>query len=159
MIVATLVLGSTWGQHLRPMISPIHYNVTLLPILEHPRLCGHVSIDVITVESINVIEMHAANMQILDASIESIPAAAGTDPLIQMEGSCFDGVAPSLSGRDGVVHFVASEERQMVFLISSQPLLKDRLYRITISYLAQVSDDNRGFFRQSYTPQDQGDQR
>ena len=159
MMISMLVFGLTSGQDLRSMILPIHYNVTLLPVLDDQRLCGHVSIDVKTTESTNVIEMHAANMQILNASIESVADAEAADPLIRTEESCFGGSVPSFTGGSGVIRFTVIEQRQMVFLIFKQPLHKDQLYRITIEYSAQISDDKRGFFRQSYAPPGQIDRR
>ena len=159
MVLAYTMFGSVSSQRLPSKILPIHYNITLLPVLDNPRLCGHVSIDFKATESVNVIEMHASDIQILDASAESLPAEVGADPLIRTEESCFGGVSPIFTGHSGVIHFTVSEERQMVALVFSQPLAKDRIYRITIDYLAQVSDDIRGFFRQSYVPEGQCDQR
>lgn len=143
-------------------IQPFHYDVVLLPILErHPRLCGHVFIDAVALQSINIINIHAAGMNVLDASLRPLDADTDADAgelmsraaRHQVQEACFSGLEPKfVINSTGVQLFSVDEKTHRLWLIFDEPLRKGRRYRIGVSYSASVGDDIRGFFRKSYVP-------
>ena len=158
-LMTALLLNGVQGEQLRSAVSALHYNVTLLPVLENPRLCGHVSMDFKSLDELYSMAMHVANMTIVDVSIASVDSPA-EDPRARTEEVCFEALLQPFADRHSthsirVQWYTVDRQREIVSLHFSEPLSRGGLYRISMYYLAQMSDDHRGFFRLSYVPDGQ----
>lgn len=148
-------------------ITPIHYQLTLLPVIEEkPRLCGHVWINVIANSSTNVIVLHGqilpvetvvyADNELNDKDVE--PTDKDEFRML-VERMCFSGILDTLESLSDdqpkkrededisqSVHL--NEDTEQMIIILKEELIVGAFYRIGILYLAEINDgDNIGFFR------------
>jgi len=151
-------------------VSPVNYELTLLPVIEdNPRLCGHVWINVTVHSSTNVIVLHG---QILPVETVVYADSEPTDDNVAsrsvVEKLCFSGVLATLeqfnddepNSRDDKdiaqsVHL--NEDTEQLIIILKEELVVGAFYRIGILYLAEINDgDNIGFFRVQKKNEDTG---
>lgn len=159
----TLVVLAENIVQLPEIITPIHYQLTLLPILEdNIRLCGHVWIDVTARMETNLILLHAADLTVVKAVVFPLPAGESkqTSSHYQngqmVEDLCFNSVvyhddsAAPYSDISDVVHHDGQNE--LLTIILKENMIRDTRYRIGILYNGNVYDkgESKGFFRTQY---------
>ncbi len=142
-------------------ISPVNYQLTLLPVIEDkPRLCGHVWINVTVHSSTNVIVLHG---QILPVETvvyaDSEPTDDNGASISVVEKLCFSGVLATLEqlnddepkardDKDIAQSVHLNEDTEQLIIVLKEELVVGAYYRIGILYLAEINDgDNIGFFR------------
>ena len=170
-ILGLAVLVGVNGQRLTMTVTPLSYDLVLLPILtgQNPRLCGHVSIDVEARNATNVIHFHGDNLEILDISFESLPASSTTTEdgrirsgtylqrLERVEELCFaqTQMPPPLSApsRDGTVRMLSQKaERTEWTAVLARTMVPGARYRLGVQYIGQVYNVSKGFFRTKHEP-------
>jgi len=92
--VLLALLASATSLRLPTLMTPLHYDVTLLPVLEtRPRLCGHVWIDVVAHTDLRMVILNAADMDVVNVVMAPLDYANDTrqlDRTQRVEQLCFD---------------------------------------------------------------------
>ena len=142
-------------------ISPVNYQLTLLPVIEDkPRLCGHVWINVTVETPTNVIILHG-NILPVETVVyaDSEPTDDNEVSRSMVEKLCFSGVLATLEqlsdderktreDKDFAQSVHLKEDIEQMIIILKEELMVGAHYRIGILYLAEINDgDNIGFFR------------
>jgi hypothetical protein len=142
-------------------ISPVNYQLTLLPVIEDkPRLCGHVWINVTVETPTNVIVLHG-NILPVETVVyaDSEPTDDNEVSRSMVEKLCFSGVLATLEqlsdderktreDKDFAQSVHLKEDIEQMIIILKEELMVGAHYRIGILYLAEINDgDNIGFFR------------
>lgn len=171
-------LMTTWltfqvmaNENLEPLpviVSPIHYRLTLLPVLQdNPRLCGHVWIDVKARVETNLIVLHASELIIVKAIVlplsSEVSERAGqfkSEDGLMVENFCFGAAVYHDSVIDSVniaLDHHVDGQRQLMSIMLKEVLKKGVYYRIGLLYTGNIYDSNKGFFRATYEVGSQSD--
>lgn len=148
------------------IVTPISYQLTILPVLENnPRLCGHVWIDIVAHLETGMIILHAADLTVIKAVV--VPSLARNDPALNVsqrmtEDLCFNSVVyfDMTTAFDDISDAVAQDgQKELMTIILRKNLIRDRRYRIGILYTGSVYDKgvSKGFFRTQYEPNTETD--
>ena len=143
-------------QRISSILKPVHYDLVILPIIngDHPRLCGHVFIDLIPNNTTNTVIFHSVELDILDVSAEPVTSEDGTvkmtfnDRLNTVEELCFLNKFDKVSKDVDVIR--EDVVKQQMSVVLKRNLLRNQKYRIGIFYTGKVIDGNVGFFRANY---------
>ena len=143
------------------IVSPIHYRLTLLPILEdNPRLCGHVWIDVKARSETNILVLHSSELKILKTIV--LPLSSETNERATQYPSEDDVAVENLCFSSAVYHDSVMDhsnialdhhldgQKQFLSIVLSEALKKGAYYRIGLLYTGNIYEDNTGFFRAKY---------
>lgn len=158
------ITHSASAENLTPLpkiVTPNHYQLTLLPILEDsPRLCGHVWIDVTARMETNMIILHATDLAIVKAVVLALPAdnessTLGYDDERQtVEDLCFTSsvfYGDTSNERNIADNFFQDGAKELMTITLTEGLKSGGHYRIGILYNGVVFDTgNKGFFRSKY---------
>ena len=144
------------SSRLPSFVTPIHYDLTLLPVLENnPKLCGHVWINVKAQETSQFIVLNAASIVPIDVSvyISENQTVNSRKPFERVEEVCFsynvDEDEPEKRDDDDLVHGLQLDvENDHLIIILKEELIIGASYRVGVLYKAEIYDsDNIGFFR------------
>jgi hypothetical protein len=150
------------------IVSPIHYRLTLLPILEdNPRLCGHVWIDVKARSETNMIILHSSELKILKVIVLPLSSEVNeratqyqTEDDVAVENLCFNSAVYEDSDINRVniaLDHHSDGQKQFLSIVLSEALKKGAYYRIGVLYTGNIYEDNKGFFRAKYEVGSQSD--
>ena len=151
---------------LAEIISPIHYRVTLLPILERdPRLCGHVWVDFVAQMSTTMMVLHASDLSVM--RVVTFPLVTNQsiyqeDDQQMVEDLCFAAQAASSRDSNEVEDghrkngdltdvFFQDNQQELMTVLLKEPMERGTKYRIGILYTGQVQESTVGLFRTQYS--------
>ena len=138
-LLALLASATSW--RLPTSVTPLHYDVTLLPVLEtRPRLCGYVWIDVVARTDLRMVILNAADIDIKDVVMVPLNYANETqrpDRTQRVEQLCFDAYPeePVDGGRlddDMVSRFRLNKDVEWLSIETDRALITGQHYRIGI---------------------------
>lgn len=138
-MVLLAMLASATSLRLPASVTPLHYDVTLLPVLEtRPRLCGNVWIDVVAHSDHRMVVLNAADIDVANVVMVPLNQANETQPLErtrQVEQLCFDALAEEaeehLDG-DIVSQFRLNRDVEWLSIELNEALVVGQHYRIGI---------------------------
>jgi hypothetical protein len=137
------------------MATPLHYQVTLLPLLEDGgQLCGHVWIDVRIERDSNFVIVNAAEMEVLEATLEPHANEVMEQRVDRVEDLCFSGVTGRDPGANRTVleYFSLSDQLELLTLFSPFGLAAGQRFRIGLLFRAKIYEGSaQAFHRMSYT--------
>lgn len=137
-------------------VTPTHYDLTLLPILEgNPKLCGYVWINVTAQEDSQFIVLNAAYIVPIEVFVYSSESQMtdSLDPYQRVEDVCFsfneNDASPQQKHDDDLVQGIHVEDQsEHIVIVLKEPLEVGASYRVGVLYKAEIYDsDNIGFFR------------
>lgn len=168
-LMLQVLVSSTENLVQLPMIvSPIHYRLTLLPILEdNPRLCGHVWIDVKARTETNMIVLHSSELKILKAIVLPLSSEMSeratqyqTEDDVAVENLCFSSAVYDdsvIESSNIALDHHSDGQKQFLTIVLREALKRGAYYRIGILYTGNIYEDNKGFFRAKYEAGSQAD--
>ncbi|XP_057367851.1 thyrotropin-releasing hormone-degrading ectoenzyme-like [Daphnia carinata] len=160
----TTVFQVMANENLEPLpviVTPIHYRLTLLPVLEdNPRLCGHVWIDVKARAETNLIVLHASDLTIIKAIVLPVSSDASergnqfkSEDGLMVENFCFATAVYHDTNADDsniALDHHADGQKQLSSILLREVLKKGAYYRIGLLYTGNIYEANKGFFRATY---------
>jgi hypothetical protein len=143
------------------IVSPIHYRLTLLPILEDDsRLCGHVWIDVKARSETNIILLHSSELKILKTivlplspDINERATQYRSEDDVAVENLCFNSAVyhdSAMAHSNIALDHHLDGQKQYLSIVLGESLKKGAYYRIGLLYTGNIYEDNTGFFRAKY---------
>jgi hypothetical protein len=148
------------------IISPIHYRVTLLPILERDaRLCGHVWVDFVAQMSTTMLVLHASDLSVMKVLAFPLVTNQSTyqeDDQQMVEDLCFTALPASTRDSNEVEDghqkkgdltdvFFQDNQKELMTVLLKEPMERGMKYRLGILYTGQVQDSTLGLFRTQYS--------
>lgn len=159
LLTTRLLLAENLVQ-LPEVVSPIHYRLTLLPILDNnPRLCGHVWIDVTARMETTMIIFHATDLAVMKAIV--IPVTPATSELKLdfddsqlVEDLCINAVVyqDSVANYHNIAAaFFQDGQKELMTVTLRETMKRGARYRVGLLYTGTVYEQTaKGFFRIQY---------
>ena len=143
------------------IVSPTHYRLTLLPILDNtPRLCGHVWIDVTARMETSMMIFHAAaDMTVMKTIVMPLTPTTSELKLEYEDGQmvedlCFNAVVfqDSVANYHNIASAFYQDGQKELFTVTLRENMKrGARYRVGLLYTGSVYDKGSyGFFRVQY---------
>lgn len=139
-----IVMSAKGHPRLEPNVMPLHYNITLLPVMtgNDVRLCGHVYLDIEATKTTNLIRFHGQDLDIYQVTYGSFKS-----PLEDVEELCFNRLTKR-SNKDPMIKAISHDSvlHEWTILLYKS-MIQGEQYRIGILYTAKVNEKSNGFYR------------